>query len=276
MSAVSITDERASYKAVFALDILTAASALALLVVASRPTFQRIKQRKFTARSSIHRNRGAELGRDGPLKTTLGTYLFLWPALLCLFVAYLCRTISDVLKTSGTINYDDDLGWNGRRAFSTNGYESSISALTFATTLATIFFTVLLNGGVWIHSSHVQDNGTGISTPKTMSRIWNTFIMLAMLATGVAAWGLGLQARDVASGSSGTQATLAWANVMANNQATRIIYIVHECIVVAASLSVSIEVIREYSTTNKNAHEVSPAVQSLLPSSALSVTYIAI
>jgi hypothetical protein len=39
---------------------------------------------------------------------------------------------------------------------------------------------------------------------------------------------------------------------------------VHECIVVAASLSVSIEVLREYSTTNKNARNVCPP--SLLPS----------
>lgn len=253
MSSLNITHERASYQAVFALDIITAALALVFLALASKPTFQRLKQRRFTAPGSQNS------ARDGPLKTTLGTYLFLWPALLCLFVAYLCRFISDLLKTAGTIHYNEDLGWNGRRAYSLDGsgYESDISALTFTTTLATIFFTVLLNGGVWIHSSHVQENGTGISTPKTMSRIWNTFIMLAMLGTGLAAWGLGMQARDVSTGSSGPDARLSWSNVMQHDRATRITYIVHEAIVVAASLSVSIEVLREYSTTNKSAHGVS-------------------
>ncbi|RYN32453.1 hypothetical protein AA0119_g3004 [Alternaria tenuissima] len=250
MSDINITNERPSYQAVFSLDVITAAGALILLGLASRPTFKRIKQRRFTAPGKENS------ARDGPLKTTLGTYLFLWPALLCLFVAYVCRFVSDLLKTSGTIDYTSDLGWNGRRAYTLIGseYSSSISALTFTTTLATIFFTVLLNGGVWIHSSHVQENGTGISTPKTMSRIWNTFIMFAMLGTGVAAWGLGMEARDISTGSSGPDALLSWSNVMSHDRATRITYIVHEAIVVAASLSVSAEVLREYGTTNKNAH----------------------
>ena len=260
MSRLDITHERASYQAVFALDVITAAGALIFLGLASKPTFQRIKQRRFTAPNS--KNNSA---RDGPLKTTLGTYLFLWPALLCLFIAYVCRLVSDLLKTAGTINYDDDLGWNGRRAYSTadSGYASNISALTFTTALATIFFTVLLNGGVWIHSSHVQENGTGISTPRTKSRIWNSAIMLAMLGTGLAAWGLGIHARDVSTGSSGPHALLSWSTVLQHHRATRIMYIVHEAIVVAASLSVSIEVLREYATTNRNARDVSSPFPSL-------------
>ncbi|KAL1801155.1 hypothetical protein ACET3X_001497 [Alternaria dauci] len=250
MSGINITNERQSYRAVFSLDVITAAGALILLILASRPTFKRIKQRRFTTPGNENS------ARDGPLKTTLGTYLFLWPALLCLFVAYVCRFVSDLLKTSGTIDYNSDLGWNGRRAYTLTGseYSSSISALTFTTTLATIFFTVLLNGGVWIHSSHVQENSTGITTPKTMSRIWNTFIMLVMLGTGVAAWGLGMKARDISTGSAGPDALLSWSNVLSHDRATRITYIVHEAIVVAASLSVSVEVLREYGTTSKNAH----------------------
>lgn len=267
MSDINITNERPSYQAVFSLDVITAAGALILLGLASRPTFKRIKQRRFTAPGKENS------ARDGPLKTTLGTYLFLWPALLCLFVAYVCRFVSDLLKTSGTIDYTSDLGWNGRRAYTLIGseYSSSISALTFTTTLATIFFTVLLNGGVWIHSSHVQENGTGISTPKTMSRIWNTFIMFAMLGTGVAAWGLGMEVRDISTGSSGPDALLSWSNVMSHDRATRITYIVHEAIVVAASLSVSAEVLREYGTTNKNAHGVSLSLRSALPGTSANI-----
>ncbi|KNG50978.1 hypothetical protein DDE82_003948 [Stemphylium lycopersici] len=259
MSGVSLTKEQDSYQAVFALDVITAGIALILLSLASKPTFQRLKQRRFTAPSSKNS------ARDGPLKTTLGTYLFLWPALLCLFVAYVCRFVSDLLKTLGTIDYDADLGWNGRRAYDTSdsGYATDISALTFTTTLATIFFTVLLNGGVWIHSSHVQENGTGISTPKTLSKIWNSFIMLVMLGTGLAAWGLGMSVRDISAGSTGPDAMLSWSNVLNHDRATRITYIVHEAVVVAASLSVSVEVLREFGTTNKNAHN-SPERNDLL------------
>lgn len=249
---VNITNERASYQAVFALDVVTAAVSVILLGLASKPTFQRIKERRFSSPSKY------QSARDAPLKTTLGTYLFLWPALLCYFIAYTTRFISDLLKTNGTIDYDDDLAWNGRRAYSINGsgYGTSISALSFTTTLATIFFTILLNGGVWIHSSHVQSNGTGISTPKKMSKFWNTFIMLLMLATGLAAWGRGMDVRNVSAGSSRRTSMLSWSNVLHHDRVTRILYIVHECVVVAASLSVTIEVLREYSTTNKYSHGV--------------------
>jgi hypothetical protein len=249
---VNITNEQASYQAVFALDVITAAVSLTLLGLASRPTFQRIKARQFSSSSKY------QTDRDAPLKTNLGTYLFLWPALLCYFIAYTTRFISDLLKTNGTIDYDADLSWNGRRAYSIDdsGYGTSISALSFTTTLATIFFTILLNGGVWIHSSHVQSNGTNTSTPKKMSKIWNTFIMLLMLATGLAAWGRGMAVRDVSAGSSGPSSMLSWSNVLNHDRITRIIYIVHECVVVASSLSVTVEVLREYSTTNKYSHSV--------------------
>ncbi|KAJ4986449.1 hypothetical protein SVAN01_08011 [Stagonosporopsis vannaccii] len=250
MSALNITNERSSYQAVFALDILTAAGALTLLILASRPTWKRIKARRFSFPAKGHS------ARDAPLKTPLGTYLFLWPALLCLFIAYLTRFISDLLKTAGTVAYAADLGWNGRTAYSVagSGYAHSISALSFTTTLATIFFTVLLNGGVWIYSSHVQENGTGISTPRLKSKIWNTLIMLTMLATGVGAWSKGMSVRDPSTGSLGQGSMLSWSNVLHGDQATRIVWIVHEATVVAASLSVTVEVLGEYGTTNKNAH----------------------
>lgn len=251
MPDIDITGQRSSYKAVFALDVTTATGALILLGLAAGPTFKRIKARKFTSTSKT----------DGsPLKTALGTYLFLWPALLFLFIAYTVQFVADLLETSGSFRYPDaDLSWNGRPSYSigpsTEG--RSISALTFTKTLAQIFFTVLLNGGVWIHSSHVQSNGTGIGAPKMMSKVWNAFIMLAMLATGVAAWGLGFQERDTTLGSLSSFARLSWSNILDNDRTTRIVWIVHECIVVAASLSVTVEVLMEYATTNTNGHGVS-------------------
>lgn len=250
MSSTSITDERASYQAVFALDIITATGALVLLGLATRPTFQRIKARRFSASSK---------STGTPLKTALGTYLFLWPALLCLFFAYTFRFVADLLQTNGFIAYNADLSWNGRPSFSIRNdtYGSTISALTFATTLATIFFTVLQTGGVWIHSTHVQSNGTGRSAPNLISKIWNTFIMLAMLSTGLAAWGIGMTKRDTSLGSLSSFARLSWSNVLENDRDTRIVYVVHQCIVIAASLSVTAQVLYEYFSTNRNARGVS-------------------
>jgi hypothetical protein len=249
MSGINISNERASYQAVFALDVLTATGALILLGLASNPTFQHVKARRFSSTDKAH---------GTPLNTALGTYLFLWPALLCLFIAYTARFVSDLLQTDGLIAYEADLSWNGQISYSIrdNAYGSSVSALTFATTLATIFFTVLLNGGVWIHSSHVQSNGTGMSAPSMISKIWNTFIMLAMLSTGLAAWAIGITRRDTSLGSLSSISKLSWSNVLNHERDVRTIYIVHQCIVVAASLSVTIEVLREYLTTNKKASGV--------------------
>jgi len=254
-TTVNLTSQRPSYKALFALDTILASLSLSLLILASKPTLIRLRQRRFSTTPSYTRT------HDGPLKTPLGTYFFLLPALLFLFIASLSRLICDILETSGAgISYDRDLGWNGRPAWNAagNGYARDVGRLTFTTALATIFFTVLLNGGVWIHSSHVRENGTGITTPQTKSRIWNTFIMLAMLGTGVGAWGLGIEVKDSGNGGSlGQDASLSWSNVLSSDQATRIVWIVHEAIVIAASLSVSVEVLREFSSTNTNARDVS-------------------
>lgn len=256
MSSTGITGERASYQAVFALDILTAAGALVLLGLATKPTFQRVKSRRFSAPTK---------SSGTPLKTALGTYLFLWPALLCLFFVYTFRFVADLLQTNGFIAYNAGLGWNGRPSFSIRNdtYGSTVSALTFATTLGTIFFTVLLNGGVWIHSTHVRANGIGQSAPTLISKIWNAFIMLAMLATGLAAWGIGMTKRDTSLGSLSSFARLSWSNVVKNDHDTKIIYIAHQCIVIAASLSVTAQVLYEYLSTNKNARGVSSQLHIL-------------
>lgn len=247
MSSTGITDERASYQAVFALDILNAAGALVLLGLATIPTCKRIKARRFSAPSK---------STGTPLKTALGTYLFLWPALLCFFFAYTFRFVADLLQTNGFIAYTADLSWNGRPSFSIQNdtYGSTVSALTFATTLATIFFTVLQTGGVWIHATHVKSNGIGQSAPKLISKLWNTFIMLAMLATGLAAWAIGMTKRDITLGSLSSFARLSWSNVLENDTETKNIYIAHQAIVIAASLSVTFQVLYEYFTTKRRAH----------------------
>lgn len=257
MASPNLTDTRASYKAVFALDICTAVIALGLLLLATKPTFKRLKARQL----STPRKSSDASGSASPLKTSLGTYLFLYPALLCFFLAYLAQIVSDVLRTSGTIDYGDNLQLSGRRPFSISGSGSreAIAALSFLTALATIFFTTLLNGGVWIHSDHVTSNGTGLGKPTLKSKIWNTFILLCILISGVAAWGRGLAVQDTSSST-----VLTWTNAVHYDNPARIIYVVHQCIVILASLSVSVQVLRDYFTTNTNASGVSHTFLSRL------------
>lgn len=80
--------------------------------------------------------------------------------------------------------------------------------------------------------------------------------MLAMLGTGLGAWGRGMSVRHISNGSFGPDALLNWSNVLQHDRVCRIVYIVHEAIVVAASLSVTAEVLLEYRTTNANARGV--------------------
>lgn len=96
--SINIATKRASYQAVYALDIITAADDLTLLVLASRPIITRIVARKFSLPLDTST-------RGTPLKTPLGTYLFLWPALLCLFTTYIARFVGDLLKPAGRITY---------------------------------------------------------------------------------------------------------------------------------------------------------------------------
>lgn len=233
-SNVQITNASASFQAVFALDIITAGVALLLLALATTPTFQRIRQRRFSVTSQ---------DRPTPLKTTLGTYLFLWPALACLFIAYTCRFVGDLLGTSGNIQYDRGLQLHGRFPTSGGSYGYGPAVLSLASALAEIFFTVLLNGGVWIYSTHTMANGTGREAPGIMDKIYNAFIMLCILATGLASWGYGMSVR-------GRETT--WASVIDDNNITRIIFVVYRCVVIAASLSVSAQVIKEYFETKAN------------------------
>ena len=237
--AVHLNHSHPSYQAVFALDVLTAAAALVLLALATGPTFTRLKSRRFSVPNKSH---------DTPLKTSLGTYLFLWPGLFCFFLAYTFQFIADILETSGgsSINYNGGLGLHGRLPFSSaNGTSNvyTISILSFTTALATIFFSVLINGGVWIYSSHITNNSTGQAAPSLRSKIWNTIILLAILITGFAAWCCGMATRSRLT---------TWSEIVHMNDATRIIFVLYRCVVIVASVSVSVEVLRRYLTVRAN------------------------
>ena len=67
-TSADLTGSRSSYQAVFALDVITAAIALVFLGLATKPTFQRLIERRLSVADRSHAT---------PLKTSLGTYLFL-------------------------------------------------------------------------------------------------------------------------------------------------------------------------------------------------------
>lgn len=235
-SDVSLTSARPSYKAAFALDVLTAATALCFLALATRPTFQRIRARRFSIASA---------DRTTPLKTSLGTYLFLYPGLLFIFITSTLAFVADLLKTTGTIQYDEGLALHGNRVFADSAYDYSIAILSLVSALLSIFFTVLVNGGVWIYSNHTLANGTGRAAPSLRSKVYNTSIMLIMLATGLAAWGYGVSVR---------RRDDSWAAVVEEDSITGALFVTHRVVIVAASISVSVEVIRKFAECDKQSH----------------------
>ncbi|CAJ2511057.1 Uu.00g066820.m01.CDS01 [Anthostomella pinea] len=154
-----LTTAKTSFQAVFALDVVTAGIALLFLGIATRPTLQRLKEHRFSIRDTSN---------DGRAPTNGGHN-----------------------SSSSSINYNGDMGLHGRRPYTSsstsNGY--AVAALSFATALSTILFTTAINGAVWIHWSHVLNNGVRIGSPGTKSKLWNALILLAILGTGLAAWG---------------------------------------------------------------------------------------
>lgn len=238
---MALTETRSSYQAAFALDVTTAAIALVFLILATGPTFRRIKARRFSVPGK---------DRPAPLKTSLGTYLFLWPALFLFTVIYILTFVVDLLKATGTIEYGGGLTLQGDRGGSDGKHQYSSSILSLIITFLSILFTVLLNGSVWIYSNHTCANGTGRAAPSFKSRVQNTVEMLAILATGMAMFGYGATVRA---------RTSSWATTVSDDRITRILYILYRVVVVAATLSVSIEVLRRYFQIKANSSKsVSP------------------
>ncbi|KAL8850572.1 MAG: hypothetical protein Q9221_004529 [Calogaya cf. arnoldii] len=122
----------------------------------------------------------------------------------------------------------------------------STSILTFIQQLAAILFTVFLTAAVWLHSNNLTTNGTNVNSPGILSKIWNASILTAILVFGLAAWGQGLSVRR------GGQNASSFPDVLTDDRITRILFIVFRCVVVFTSTSVSVEVLRNYVTLNRN------------------------
>lgn len=236
-----ITATTSPTKAIFSLDVVTASFALLLFVIATVVVLTRIKNGRL--RSFTHQTNAS------PLKTSLSTHLCLIPALFCFTVAYAVQIALVILQVNSespvsvtsvfAYNYAD-----GQPNVDTSA--QSVSILTFTQQLASIFFTVFLTAAVWLHSNNLTTNGTNLNSPGTLSKIWNASILTAILIFGLSAWGHGLSIR------SGGQNVVTFPDTVSSVRITRILFIVFRCVVVFTSTSVSVEVLRNYSTLQGN------------------------
>ena len=239
----SITSATSTVKAIFSLDVVTAVLATVVFSLAVAILTTRIKNGQI--RSFERKRKSSHTGAVTPLKTTLSTHLFLIPAIFCLALAYALQsaivayqTQSD-LSASVTSTFEYDYASSSSSSPSDSSGQR-ISVLTFTKTLAAILSTTLLTGAVWLHSTNLTSNGEQTASPKTFSKIWNTFIISAIFIFGIAAWAQGLTERG-----SGQDAK-SFGECITDDRITRILYIVFRCVVVFSSTSVSIEVLRNY------------------------------
>lgn len=233
----SLVSTSSSVKAFFAFDVIVAGLAAILGLIATSLFITRLKNK----RPQYH-----EMGKNQPLKSTLATHAFLIPSLLFLCLEYATLAALVALQVRG-----------GTDISITTGYSYSygpvppilknaqtISNLSWTNEFAEIFFTLCLNGAVWLHSSHVTSNGTGVGQPSMISKIWNSIILILIAVFGLAAWSSGLYVRDGES--------LTYPGAVDTDLPTRALHITFRCIVVFSSLSVAIEVIRRWTKLNKN------------------------
>lgn len=239
----SLTNATSTVKAVFALDVITAALAFLVFALAVAILITRIANGRI--RSFERKRKSSETGAVAPLKTTLSTHLFLIPAIFCLAVSYAVQSaiVAYQLHRNTPVSITSTFAYQyaGAPSSSSSGPSGErISVLTFTQALAAILSTTFLTGAVWLHSTNLTSNGTQAAAPKTKSRIWNTFIITAIAAFGIAAWALGLTVRN------NGQDALTFPSTITQDRITRIIYIVFRCVVIFSSTSVSIQVLTNY------------------------------
>lgn len=233
----SLTSTTSSIKAIFSLDVIVSAVALILTITSVVLALARHKRRK----NQYH---GLTDSVSAPLKSTLATHFFLIPSLLFLCIEYACLAAIVVLQLNLSASTTITTGYEYKVPFANTRSTGTIDGLSYTQQFSAIVFTTCLNGAVWLHSSHVTSNGTGIGRPSKTSKAWNTFILLCIIGTGFGAWGQGISLE-------GTD-TLTYASAVQMDRVTRALHVTFRCIVVLSSLSVAIEVARKWTELNKN------------------------
>lgn len=223
---MSLSSAPSAVQGVFALQVVVAVLAFFLSLIISFVAFV-----LFIRRSSRHRD-----GRTSPR----GTLAFLFPGALCLAIAQAATAASVGLQAQqsspATVTHAFSLYYQGS-SDSSNGSSTTIVNLGFLNAFAFIISTVCLNGAVWLHSSHATANGLAVGQPSRISIVGNSLLLLLMLGTGFASWGLAM---------SSYTANNSYSGVLQNDLPSRSVYTVFRTCVVAASISVSTEAIRRF------------------------------
>lgn len=241
----NLTSSIPPIEAIFALDVTVAILATFFFVVAL-----------LLVVTKLGKNPGghARIDSDAPLKNTLATQIFLVPGTFFLALKYAVVSATVALQIQSNESVEVTIGYsytgsNVSPLVSGASHAQVIAGLSFTAQIAEIIFTLCLTGAVWIHSSHITNNGTGLAQPSRRSKIWNTFILLSILGTGIAAWGLGL---DPEQSKQVFQSPFSYTTAVRDDQAVRIVYIVFRAVVIFASGSVSIEVLRKWINLKNN------------------------
>ncbi|KAL8957627.1 MAG: hypothetical protein Q9193_005149 [Seirophora villosa] len=232
-----ITNTTTAVKAVFSLNVITAAMAFILFDFVVVILSLRIKNGRITSMSLKRSSSDTD-----PLKTTLATHICLVLALFCFVIAYAMQSAIIALQTRSDSPVSVTTAFSyyymdGSSPESSNS--ESISALSFALGFVAILFTFFLTAAVWLHSNNLTTNGTRVNTPGTFSRVWNLLILGAILLSGFASWGRGMYVRR--------DSDVTFPNAINGDRAARILYILYRCVVIFSSTSVSIEVLRLFS-----------------------------
>ncbi|KAF2260334.1 hypothetical protein CC78DRAFT_584894 [Lojkania enalia] len=249
----SLYDTTPSVKGIFSFHVIVAGLALIGFITACALVLIRFINGRIR---SFHKARPAlgDGGRDGgysPLKTTLGTHLFLVPAFFCLSIAYAVEAgvvgLDIYANAPASVTSPYAYPYAGGRASSAGtSHGAAISILSFTFSLAKLLMTTALTGAVWLHSNNLTNNGTGVNSPSKLSKIWNAFWLTAILAFSLASWGEGLWHRG------GGRTAQTFGGAIRSDYTTRVLFIVYRCIVIFISTSVSIEVLLNYFKVKRN------------------------
>lgn len=244
---MAITNTTSTVQGIFALHVVTAGSSIILILAALALFGRQLVGGPGRPRRFMKFTRSTEKRHS-----SMGTQIFLILGLFTLMIAY--ATQSSIVALQSRLpspfyitsayaypQYTEPFGNNDAIQ-----YGKIISILSFTYQGSMIIMNACIVGAIWIHANHVQNNGTGIKEPGLLSWVLNGFWMAAILALGIASWGLGLARRG--SGNS----ALSYNSLVSVDYMVRTLYVVYVSVVIAASTSATLEAILCWIGIRKN------------------------
>ncbi|KAI2480736.1 hypothetical protein Ptr902_07761 [Pyrenophora tritici-repentis] len=244
---MAITNTTSTVQAIFSLHVVTASSALLLLLAAIFVLLRQLSGRPGQPRTFRKFTRSTDIKHS-----SLATHLFLLLGLSTLFLAYATQSSIVALQSRLSSPFTITSAYAYPQYTAPYGFNPSIhyakilSILSFTYQCATILLNTAIVGAIWITANYLQNNGTGIKEPGKVSWMLNGGWMAAILGLGFASWGLGLVKR----GSGG--AAVVYGTLVQGDYMVRTLYVVYMSVVIAASTSVTIEAVLCWIGVKKN------------------------